>query len=155
MIMRPLPIVWQRLVNSGGRTCNRCGVTYEALQRAVAKLKDVLAPLGLEPTLETKEIQEESFKADPSASNRIWIAGRPLEEWLSAGVGSSRCCSVCGESECRTVEVGGAVFEAIPEDLILRAALIAAAQVLGSVSEAASGQREQGSCQTTCCTDAR
>ena len=155
MIMRPLPIVWQRLVNSGGQTCNRCGVTYEALQRAVAKLKDVLAPLGLEPTLETKEIQEESFKADPSASNRIWIAGRPLEEWLSAGVGSSRCCSVCGESECRTVEVGGAVFEAIPEDLILRAALIAAAQVLGSVSEAASGQREQGSCQTTCCTDAR
>ena len=155
MIMRPLPIVWQRLVNSGGQTCHRCGVTYEALQRAVAKLKDVLAPLGLEPTLETKEIQEESFKADPSASNRIWIAGRPLEEWLSAGVGSSRCCSVCGESECRTVEVGGAVFEAIPEDLILRAALIAAAQVLGSVSEAASGQREQGSCQTTCCTDAR
>lgn len=154
-MMRPLPIVWQRLVNSGGQTCNRCGITYEALQRAVAKLKDVLAPLGLEPTLETKEIQEESFKADPSASNRIWIAGRPLEEWLSAGVGSSRCCSVCGESECRTVEVGGAVFEAIPEDLILRAALIAAAQVLGSVSETASSQREHGSCQPTCRTDAR
>jgi hypothetical protein len=153
--VRPLPIVWQRLVNSGGQTCKRCGVTYEALQRAVAKLKDVLAPLGLEPTLETKEIQEESFKADPSASNRIWIAGMPLEEWLGAGVGSSRCCSVCGESECRTVEVGGAVFEAIPEDLILRAALIAAAQVLGSVSEAASSKREHGSCQPTCRTDAR
>ncbi len=155
MIMRPLPIVWQRLVNSEGQTCDRCGVTYEALQRAVAKLKDVLAPLGLEPMLKIKEINEESFKADPSASNRIWIAERPLEEWLSAGVGSSRCCSVCGESECRTVEVGGAVFEAIPEDLILRAALVAAAQALGSVNEAASSQREHDSCQPTCRTDAR
>jgi len=35
-------------------------------------------------------------------------------------------------------EVGGTVFEAIPENLILRAALIAASQVLGAVSEPAS-----------------
>ena len=153
--MRSLPILWQRLVNSREQTCSRCGATYEALQRAVAKLKDVLGPLGLEPSLETKEIQEESFKADPSASNRIWIAGRPLEEWLGARVGSSRCCPVCGDSECRTVEVRGAVFEAIPEDLILKAALVAAAQVLGPTSEAASSQGEDGSCKPTCCTDAR
>ena len=153
--MRPLPIVWQRLVNSTGQTCDRCGVTYEALQRAVAKLKDVLGPLDLEPTLETKEIQEESFKAEPSASNRIWIAGRPLEEWLGARVGSSRCCSVCGDSECRTVEVGGAVYEAIPEDLILKAALVAAAQALAPGNEAALSKSELGSCEPTCCTDAR
>ena len=153
--MRPLPIVWQRLVNSTGQTCDRCGVTYEALQRAVAKLKDVLGPLDLEPTLETKEIQEESFKAEPSASNRIWIAGRPLEEWLGARVGSSRCCSVCGDSECRTVEAGGAVYEAIPEDLILKAALVAAAQALGPSGEATWSKSEDGSCQPACCTDAR
>ena len=153
--MRLLPIVWQRLVNSRGQTCDRCGVTYEALQRAVAKLKDVLGPLDLEPTLETKELQEESFKADPSASNRIWIAGRALEEWLGARVGSSRCCSVCGDSECRTVEVRGAVFEAIPEDLILRAALVAAVQVLGPVTEGASSKGEHGRCEATSCTDAR
>lgn len=154
-MMRPLPIVWQRLVNSRGETCDRCGVTYEALQRAVAKLKDVLAPLDLEPTLETKEIEEESFKAEPSASNRIWIAGRPLEEWLGARVGSSRCCSVCGDSECRTVAVGGAVYEAIPEDLILKAALVAAAQLLGPGKEAALSKSEHGPCEPTCCTDAR
>lgn len=153
-IMKPLPIIWQRLVNSGGQTCDRCSVTYEALRRALAKLKDVLGPLGLEPTLETIEIQEESFRADPSASNRIWVAGRPLEEWLGARVGSSRCCSVCGDSECRTVEAGGAVFEAIPEDLILKAARVAAAQMLGPISEAASGEGEPCSCGPTCCTDA-
>ena len=58
MTMTPLPIVWQRLVDSQGQTCNRCGTTYESLQRAVAKLKNVLAPLGLEPKLETKEIRQ-------------------------------------------------------------------------------------------------
>lgn len=132
--MKPLRIVWQRLVNFGGQTCDRCGATYDALQRAVAKLKDALGPLGLEPTLEIKEIDEESFKADPSVSNRIWIADRPLEEWLGATVGGSRCCSVCGDSECRTVEVGETVFEAIPEELILKAALVASAQMLGPTS---------------------
>ncbi len=128
--MKPLRIVWQRLVNSGGQTCDRCGGTYDALQRAIAKLEDALGPSGLEPTLETKEIDEGSFKADPSASNRIWIADRPLEQWLAATVGDSRCCSVCGDSECRTVELDGTVFEAIPEELILKAALLAAAQML-------------------------
>jgi hypothetical protein len=37
---------------------------------------------------------------------------------------------VCGDSECRTLEVSGTTFEAIPERLILKAALLAAAQLL-------------------------
>lgn len=56
--------------------------------------------------------------------------GRPLEEWLTAKVGRSRCCSVCGDSDCRTVEYEGTEFESIPENLILKATLIAAAQML-------------------------
>jgi len=94
--------------------------------------------LGIEPTVEIKEIDERSFRANPSESNRIWIAGRPMEEWLGARVGSSRCCSVCGESECRTVEVGAATFEAIPERLFLQAALIASSQLLDPTLEAQS-----------------
>ena len=128
--MKVLPIIWKRLVSSDGRTCDRCNSTNQEMRRAVSKLKEVLGPLGIEPTLETREIDEEEFKANPSESNRIWIAGRPMEEWLGARVGSSRCCSVCGESECRTVEVGGATFEAIPEELFLKAALVASAQLL-------------------------
>ena len=153
--MKRLRIVWQRLVNTGGQTCDRCGTTYDALRRATAKLKDGLAPLGLEPMLETKEIDEESFKADPSVSNRIWIAGRPLEEWLGAKVGGSRCCSVCGDSECRTVEVGGTAFEAIPEELILKAALVAAAQMLGPSSEAVPTESAYDSGRSRCCESAR
>jgi len=98
--------------------------------RAVSKLEQVLKPLGIEPTLETRAIDQESFKANPSESNRVWIAGKSMETWLGAAVGSSRCCSVCGESECRTVKVGESEFESIPEALLLRAALVAASQLL-------------------------
>lgn len=132
--MKPLPILWQRLVSSDGKTCDRCSATYQEMQRAVEKLKQSLRPLGIEPTLEIREIDERSFKANPSESNRIWIAGRPMEEWLGAGVGSSPCCSVCGTSECRTVEVEGTIFETIPEKLFLKAALIASSQLLSPSS---------------------
>ncbi|WP_445928565.1 DUF2703 domain-containing protein [Methylocystis sp. IM4] len=71
--MKPLPIIWQRLVSSEGKTCDRCGATYQELERAIAKLKQSLPPLGVEPSLEIRELDEKSFKANPSESNRIWI----------------------------------------------------------------------------------
>ncbi len=140
--MKSLPIIWKRLVSSDGRTCDRCNATNQEMQRAVSKLKEVLSPLGIEPALETREIDEKEFKANPSESNRIWIADRPMEEWLGARVGSSRCCSVCGESECRTVEMGETIFEAIPEKLFLKAALVASSQLLDTTPEAPSRQGE-------------
>lgn len=128
--MTQLPIIWQRLV-SGGKTCQRCDATYQHLQRAVAKLRDVLKPLNIEPILDVREIDDRSFRNKPAESNRIWIAGKPVEEWLAASVGSSPCCSVCGDTPCRTMEVEGAVFEEIPEAVILRAALLAASGLIG------------------------
>ena len=135
--MKPLPIVWQRLVDARGKTCERCDATHQEMQRALGRLRAALGPLGIEPILETREIDDRTFRADPSASNRIWIAGRPMEEWLGASVGSSRCCSVCGDAECRTVEVGGSTFETIPEALVVKAALIAASQMIGAATETA------------------
>ena len=139
MTMKPLPILWQRLV-AEGKTCDRCNATYQEMQRAIEKLRQSLHPLGIEPRLEIREIDQQSFKANPSESNRIWIAGRPMEEWLGASVGSSRCRSVCGTSECRTVEVEGTTFETIPETLFLRAALVASSQLL-SVESGTQGRR--------------
>jgi hypothetical protein len=128
--MKQLSIVWQRLVSPDGRTCDRCGATYTEVQRAVSTLQRALRPVGIEPVLETREIDDATFRADPSLSNRIWVHGKPMEDWLHASVGSSACCSVCGDAECRTVEVGGTTFETIPERVLVRAALIAAAQLL-------------------------
>lgn len=128
--MTPLPISWQRLTAAGGRTCPRCDGTHRHLEHAIAKLRDVLAPLGIEPNLTVSEIDDTTFRRTPSESNRIWIAGRPMEEWLGASTGSSRCCSVCGDTPCRTTELDGATFEEIPEELVVKAALIAASQLV-------------------------
>ncbi|HEX9171468.1 MAG TPA: DUF2703 domain-containing protein, partial [Telluria sp.] len=94
------------------------------------------------------EIEPDAFKAMPSESNRIWIAGRSIEEWLNASVGKSTCCSACGDSECRTLEIEKQTFETIPEELILKAALLAASQSLGAASDrcATSTAEKQGCC---------
>ena len=128
--MRDMPIVWQRLMSPAGETCVRCAGTEHEVERAVAVLSEALRPLGIRPLLNTREIDESAFRARPSESNRIWIAARPIEDWLAGTVASSPCCSVCGDAECRTLEVGGQVFETIPERLVVRAGLIAAAHLL-------------------------
>ena len=118
-----------------------------ALHKAVTKLKSVLRPLGMAPVLETREITSADFMANPVASNRIWIAGESLETWLGASTGSSVCCSACGGAECRTVDLPGQSYEAIPENLILQAALLAAAREVGAAQPA--GQPAAGA--TSCC----
>lgn len=123
--MKTLHIVWQRLVSSR-QTCPRCAGTGDEVERAYQRLRTELLPLGIEPVLETREIDEANFKANPSESNRIWIAGKPMEDWVNASVGSSSCCSVCGDSKCRTVDLGGTSYEVVPEELLVKAGLIAA-----------------------------
>jgi hypothetical protein len=131
--MPSLRIRWQRLVKDG-RTCSRCGGTESEVRRAVETLGQVLAPLGIEPQLEVASVDEATFAASPLESNRIWIADRPMEDWLSGTVGHSPCCSVCGGSDCRTVEIQGTSFETIPERLIVKAGLLAAAELLDRTS---------------------
>ncbi|MEA5097108.1 MAG: DUF2703 domain-containing protein [Burkholderiaceae bacterium] len=50
-----------------------------------------------------------------------------MEHWLEASAGSSRCCAACGNADCRTLEVDGKSFDAIPEELLIKAALRAVA----------------------------
>ena len=128
--MKTLTIRWRRLVNEAGQTCNRCRDTGETIETAFKKLQKALAELGIQASLESETINPTAFRKDPVQSNRIWISGRPLEEWIGAAVGQSRCCSVCGDSECRTLLIGKNTFETIPEELIIRAGLLAAAELL-------------------------
>jgi hypothetical protein len=128
--MLKLTIKWQRLVDEAQRTCSRCGGTEEELEKAYLKLKEVLQPLGIQVVFDKEELRMEDFKKAPLESNRIWIAGRGIEEWLGAKTGQSQCCDLCGDSECRTVEIGDNVYETIPSSLIIKAGLIAAAELL-------------------------
>ena len=135
--MQTLKILWQRLVDERGRTCDRCGTTETAVEEAVQKLKRSLKELGIEVVLEKKTLSPSTFLKDPLESNRIWVAGEPFEKWLSAATGQSKCCSICGDSDCRTVTVGGKIYEAIPAELIVKAGLLAGAQLLHGESRGA------------------
>jgi hypothetical protein len=136
--MEVLRIMWQRLlIDESGQTCPRCGSTERELERAVRTLKQSLAPLGIEVILEKKALDPATFAKGVLESNRIWIAGKPLEEWLLAKVGQSPCCEVCGNAECRTVEVGENIYETVPADLIVRAGLVAASKMVAAGPEEA------------------
>jgi hypothetical protein len=135
---RGLKITWQRLVDEKGQTCQRCGTTEKELQEAFQSLQKSLAPLGIKVTLEKKSLDHVTCAKDISQSNRIWVEDRSLEEWLGAKVGKSACGFCCAELgdqvQCRTVEVEGQVYETIPADLIIRAGLLAAADLYKGTS---------------------
>ncbi len=151
--MKILQIQWQRLVDKQGRTCDRCGTTESSVEEAYQKLKRSLKELDIDVVLEKKALSLSAFKKDPLESNRIWIAGKPIEEWLSATIGQSQCSSTCGDSECRTITIDTKSYEAIPAELIVKAGFLAATQLLEAPSIKpccpSSDQVKKG--QPTCC----
>lgn len=100
------------------------------IDKAVKILKAALAHLGIKVRVEKTELSRREFKTRPQESNRIWMAERPLEDWLNAQTGKSECCDACGSEHCRTVAVGNETFEAIPNHLIIRAGFLAAADLI-------------------------
>jgi len=84
--------------------------------------------------LTEEKLSPKEFAEDVSESNRIWIANRPLEEWLGGESGMSPCgfcCSELDESvECRTLSVDGGTYEVIPARLIVKAGLMAASEIM-------------------------
>jgi len=125
-----LIIKWQRLTEGRGETCERCALTEKELGKAVEKLGKALSPKGIEVVLEKSAIPPGVFKNAPLESNRIWIDDKALEDWLHGETGRSACCGPCGDSQCRTIQIGGAVHESIPEPFILKAGLLAAERML-------------------------
>ena len=150
--MHTLHILWQRLVDEEGHTCDRCGTTESAVEEASRKLKNALKELDIDVVLEKKSLSRSEFLADPLESNRIWIAGVPIEMWLSATNGQSECCSSCGDSDCRTVTVNGVTYEALPSELIVKAGLLASVVLLNNDSHgsccscAESTEKSSGCC---------
>lgn len=139
--MKVLKIKWQRLV-SDGKTCPRCGSTEKELKKAISTLKQSLAPLGIQVVLEKDELSVAEFKKDPLLSNQIWLNNRSLEDWIGGKVGQSQCCDVCGPSECRTIGIGGEVYEVISANLIVKAGLLVASQLLSPESNKSCGKNE-------------
>lgn len=132
--MKTLEIIWQRLIHEE-QTCPRCGSTGDEVEKAVVSLKQSLDPLGINVVLKKREISIDAFKKDPLLSNIIWINGRLLEDYIGGTTGQSQCCDVCGPNDCRTVGVDGNEYEVIPSELVIKAGLLAAAQLLGTKTD--------------------
>ena len=147
-----LEIHWQRLVDAHGETCVRCAATGDAVRVVVERLGTALAPLGIDVVQVAEALDVSTFHANPLDSNRISIAGKSLESWLGARSGQSRCCSACGGTDCRTLEVDGEIFEAVPAELIIRAGLHAAADMIGAVPDATCcGPAKKSGSAPSCC----
>lgn len=129
-ILKKLIIQWQRLIDDKDQTCPRCSATGETVKTGVSKLKNALAELGIEVELIQKAIDFSTFVNNPLQSNSILLNGKLLEEWIGGKTGKSECCDVCGDSECRTISFGKNTFESIPENLIIKAGLLAAAELI-------------------------
>ena len=127
--MNTLTIRWQRLLIENDQTCPRCGDTGETVKKAFKKLKKALAELDIEVELIQEALNLPTFTKDPLQSNCIFIGGKLLEEWIGGTTGKSKCCDACGDSECRTISIGENTFESVPEELIIRAGLLAAAEL--------------------------
>lgn len=128
--MKELTIKWQRLIDDQGQTCARCAGTGDSILTAAEMLRNALAPLGIAVTPEMTALSRAEFMDAPLESNRVWIADKPLEEWLAAEVGQSPCCGSCGDQECRTVSVHEHSYEVIPTELVVKAGLLAAAELI-------------------------
>ncbi len=138
---RELVIRWQRLVDSAGDTCDRCGGTERSIAQARRTLAASLKPLGLHVRVIKTQLSASQFKLDPGESNRIWIGEETLETILGARTSASICSGCCGDSPCRTTVIDGQTYETIPAELIVRAGLRAAADLVQPSTPSAAGSR--------------
>ncbi len=127
---KTITIRWQRLVNDAGDTCGRCGDTERSLAEAQRRLAASLKPLGMRVQVVKTELTSAEFQRDPNESNRIWIGDRTLESILGAQTGTSACAGACGGTPCRTMMVDGQSYESIPPELIVRAGMRVAADLI-------------------------
>ncbi|MCE5194468.1 MAG: DUF2703 domain-containing protein [Nitrospiraceae bacterium] len=128
--MKTLTITWQRLLINNNQTCDRCGSTEEEIEKAYLLLKKSLSHLDIDVVLEKSVMDISAFKKTPLESNSILIAERPLEYWIKADVGQRPCCGPCGDNECRTIKFNNQTYETIPSELIIKAGLLAAAEMI-------------------------
>jgi len=123
--MKTLDILWQR-VTVGAETCERCGDTGQSVRRAAEALRLELAPRGIEVALTEKTLPPFAVQE----SNRVFFNGAALEDLVGAEVGLNHCQSCCdllgAQTDCRTLIVEGREYEALPEELLLRAGRVAA-----------------------------
>jgi hypothetical protein len=120
--MKELAIEW-RHYEKDGATCDRCAATGSSVKEVVSGLNCELAIKGITVTF-TETILPEALMAQ---SNKILFNGVPLEAILDNAAADENPCPSCScltgsDTNCRTVEYDGKIYEEIPAELIRKAA---------------------------------
>lgn len=116
-------IEWFRLMVDE-KTCPRCQETEHEIEQSFLSIKNLAELLNMRITLEKHELSEDIFFKAPSASNMILINKKPIEKILGGEVGASKCCDVCGDSDCRTLILNNSTFEVVTKEIFIKAVLM-------------------------------
>lgn len=126
---KELVIKWQRLMYNG-ETCPRCSDTEKEIKKAIDALKKICENSNIKLKFKKEKITKKEFEKNPLESNRIFINNKPIENYINAKTGKSKCCNICGNTDCRTIIVKKNQFEVISSDIIIQAALTAISEIL-------------------------
>lgn len=115
-----LLIRWYHL-EVDGQTCSRCQQTKSTLSRAIEHLAPACRSAGWQISVEDIILSVEQIEL----SNRVEIAGRPIEDIIDIRTHMNVCdsCShLTGKKEfCRSVEYQGKMYDDIPYAAFLEA----------------------------------
>jgi len=119
--MKTIEILWKHL-DVNGKTCDRCHRTGDEIRQFVDRLHEEC--LGKDVRIALREVKLTENEIEES--NRIFINGIPIEDFLpDAGVSQNDCLSctdLLGSStRCRTIIHSGREYETIPQELIREA----------------------------------
>jgi hypothetical protein len=120
-----LVVEWRHIGKNVENTCERCGETGMAVLEVVERIRPILEEEGIAVRIIETVLPNEAI----AESNSILFNGVPLEDLIEGmEVTRTPCCScacITGQDdvECRAVEYNGEHYEAIPPELIARAAL--------------------------------
>ena len=144
--MKTMHIEWKHYAKDG-TTCERCSDTGQSLEQAIGKMRGELAGRNIALSFTETILSEQ----DIPVSNSILFNGVPLETLIPGAKTSENHCQSCSEltgreTRCRTVQVGDAHYEALPEALIRQAAL----KALGLQAEVPVPNDSLEACCTSC-----
>jgi hypothetical protein len=130
IMQHEIVIEWKHIGKDVEKTCERCGETGLAVVRAVEEIRPVLEERGIAVRIIEAVLPDEAI----AESNSILVNGIPLEDLVAGTTVTATPCTSCAcitrqdDVECRAVEYGGALYEAIPAELIRRVILNLAAE---------------------------
>ena len=119
-----LVIEWRHIGESVDGTCVRCAATGHTLAEVVAAIRPALSARRVRVQVVETVLPDERI----AESNMILFNGVPLEDLIDEARVEMTPCASCScitgtDAICRAIVCGDETHEAVPADLILKAAL--------------------------------